>query len=89
MKDATVLWHCPECSEITVVVCTPGIPAQLSGPPEKCYPGEDAGIDPEYCEKCGELIDKFEALKEANDQDAAEREYAAECRADRDREDLL
>lgn len=65
MKDATVLWHCPECSEITVVVCTPAVPAQLSGPPEKCYPGESAGIDPEYCEKCDARINAATVLQEA------------------------
>jgi len=71
----TVTYICPECEAETVVEYTGAMPGKLDGPPEKCYPPEDASIDPRYCSNCDRFIDMGAVeseLPEPDYDDAAE-----------------
>ena len=52
--------HCQEEIDVTVRL---GLPGQFYGPPESCYPEEDAEIDPERCGECRCKLDINRVLK--------------------------
>lgn len=45
-------WTCPRCGKTEQVTYYPGCPAKTYGPSERCYPAEDAEMEPEFCEDC-------------------------------------
>ena len=49
-------WLCPKCERETEVEFYPEVPAKTFGPPEDCYPGDPAEIEPDEC-YCGHEID--------------------------------
>ena len=55
MKTYSTIWSCPECEQETEVTFYPEVPAKLNSPPEDCYPGEPALIEPDEC-RCGKEI---------------------------------
>lgn len=54
---------CEHCHEEIDVTVRPGLPGQYYGPPESCYPEEEASIDPERCCGCKRKLDINRVLK--------------------------
>ena len=52
-----IKYVCPECDHEQELDVTLPTPAQISGPPERCYTAEDGDFDPECCEQCGADFD--------------------------------
>ena len=66
-------YFCPNCDAPTYVTVWSAVPAQISGPPEKCHPGEPAEIDPGACDRCGREFDEESVLEAASDEFDARR----------------
>lgn len=80
-------YECPECSGVTEIAVSPLIPAQTYGDPEKCHPEEGGEIEPEECRHCGCKISPDDAARLAGEAARDAKEYAAECRMDRMRDE--
>lgn len=74
----TITYTCPHCGVNNKVTAWPYVPAQISGPPERCYPEEPAEIDPHNCDNCDAAFDEEEIFSIIQ----AYREDAMEARAD-------
>ena len=60
-------YTCPNCDHPQELKVTPPTPAQISGPPERCYPAEDGEFEPAQCENCGEDFDYEKVMDAAAD----------------------
>ncbi len=80
VKDIKIWWTC-ECGHEFEIGVSPIIPAQLSGPPENCYPAEGGEVDTSECPKCGKEINENIAQDMADEKardvadDAADHDY--------------
>ena len=89
MRPTYFTFACPNCNTEFGCEYTPGIPAQIYGPPERCYEAEPATVSVEYCPTCDFALD-YDSLCEAGAearQEAIEEaaEYKAESMKDPDR----
>lgn len=78
MKSVSIKYICPCCAASHTVKVTAAIPAQISGPPELCYPAEPAEVDPVICNYCNKPFDEDTILELAS----AEYDNELQARAD-------
>lgn len=71
-------YECPQCEKTTECHILFGCPAQLSGPPERCYPAEPDEVEPSTCPFCGMEWDESRMGDDARDEHARRWEAAAD-----------
>jgi hypothetical protein len=71
-------YKCPNCREFIEVELTPAVRGRYYGPPERCYPSEEASIDPDFCPACSEEFDVDDVIEQcvSDKYDNARDEYA-------------
>jgi len=84
MKSISIEYICPYCAASHTVKVTAAVPAQISGPPEHCYPAEPAEIDPDTCDYCNKPFDEDTILELASEEYDNERQARADARDARD-----
>lgn len=57
-------YKCPNCKTFIEVELTPAVKGRYYGPPEMCYPSEEASMDPDFCPECSEAIDIDDVIDE-------------------------